>query len=114
MKRRDILKEFGERHNLELVTQKAGFNLTVTGFIPKDHFMYVSLDEEIAKNKPQNAYPHCDIFAIVGKGLKAKGELIKWVKAIENPNLNVSVVDNNNTGIQALATGTKTYFLTNK
>ena len=114
MKRRDILKEFGERYNLELVTQKAGFGITVTGFIPKDHFMFISIDEEIAKSKPQNAYPYCDIFAIVGGGLRAKGELIKWVKSIDTSKLHVSILENNNTGRQALETGTKTYVLTNK
>jgi hypothetical protein len=114
MKRRNLLEEFGEKHNLELVTQKAGFGITVTGFIPKDHFIFVSMDEQIARNKPKNAYPHCDIFAIVGGGLRAKGELIKWIKSLDTSNLHVSIVNNNNTGRQALETGTKTYVLTNK
>lgn len=114
MKKRDILEDFGKKHNLKLVTQKAGFDITVMGFIPNDHFMFVSIDEDIAKSKPKNAYPYCDIFAIVGKGLRTKGELIKWVKSIDTSSLHLSIVDNNNKGRQALETGTKTFILTNK
>lgn len=111
MKKRDLLEDFCEEHNLKVVTQTAGFGIVVTGFIPKDGFMFIDIDEELAKTKPSNAYPHCNIFAIVGKGLRAKGELIKWIKEIQNKPLLLEKASNNNTGIEASMKGTNTYTL---
>lgn len=92
--RKDILKEFAEKHNMELVTQEAGFGEIVTGFIPKHSHMFISIDGGLAKTKPKSAYQHCDILAIKGSGVKAKEELVKWIEDLNQKNVQVKQFKN--------------------
>lgn len=109
--KKDVLKEFERKHNLTLVTQQAGFGEIVTGFIPINNHMYVTLDKELAKSKPNTAYSHCDILAIKGKGMEAKHELTKWINSINEHDVEIRKIRNENKGMQFKVTGNVDFVL---
>lgn len=109
--KRDILSTFELKHNLKLITQEAGFGQVVTGFIPKDSHMFIQVDDNLTQVSPESAYKHSNILAVIGSGFKAKGELIKWLKAINDNDLYVSKISIDDNSRQAQEMGNEIYTL---
>lgn len=112
--KKDVLSEFGLKHNLKLITQEAGFGQIVTGFIPINSHMFINIGHSLVTTIPKSAYQHSNIFAIIGSGIKAKSELIKWIKTIDNNNLYITTNTINENSRQAQETGSIIYTLERK